>query len=59
MRKLKSIARLSILSLMAWLQGFEMIIWQNAEVEFVEVEATAYSDLDREMLESVYTIEED
>lgn len=59
MRKLKSIARLSLLSFIAWLQGFEMIVWQSAEVEFVEAEAIPYSDLDREQLEQMYTIEED
>ncbi len=36
-----------------------MILFQKAEVEFVEVEAVPYLLLDREKLEEVYTIEED
>jgi dTDP-4-amino-4,6-dideoxygalactose transaminase len=59
MRELKSIMRLCIFTTIAFLQGLEMILFQKAEVEFVEVEAVPYLLLDREKLEEVYTIEED
>jgi hypothetical protein len=51
--------RLCIFTTIAFLQGLEMILFQKAEVEFVEVEAVPYLLLDREKLEEVYTIEED
>lgn len=59
MRKLKSTIRLSLLCLIAWLDGLMLIVWDNCEVESVTVEAVPYSLLDREKLEEVYTIEED
>ena len=59
MRELKSIMRLCIFTTIAFLQGFEMIVFQKAEVEFVEIEAVPYSLIDREKLEEVYTIEGD
>lgn len=59
MRELKSIMRLCIFTTIAFLQGLEMIVFQKAEVEFVEIEAVPYSLIDREKLEEVYTIEED
>ena len=59
MRKLKSTIRLSLLCLIAWLDGLMLIVWDNCEVDGVTVEAVPYTHLDREMLEEVYTIEED
>jgi dTDP-4-amino-4,6-dideoxygalactose transaminase len=59
MREVKSIMRLCIFTTIAFLQGLEMILFQKAEVEFIDIEGVPYSLLDREQLEHVYTIEED
>ncbi len=56
MRELKSIARLFFLCLSAFIQGIDMILWQKAEVCFVEVEGVTYSDIDRASLEGQITL---
>lgn len=59
MRKLKSVTRLSLLCLIAWLEGLELILFQNCEIEEVKPHPVDYVTLDREMLEDIYIIEED
>jgi dTDP-4-amino-4,6-dideoxygalactose transaminase len=51
--------RLCIFTTIAFLQGLEMILFQKAEVEFVEVEGVPYSIIDREMLEDTLVNQED
>ena len=59
MRKLKSTIRLSLLCLIAWLDGVMLIVWDNCEVDGVTVEAVDYVTLDREMLEDTLLNQED
>jgi len=59
MREFKSIMRLCIFTTIAFLQGLEMIVFQKAEVEFVEIEGVPYSIIDREMLEDTLLNQED
>lgn len=58
MRKLKSTIRLSLLCLIGWLQGLEMIVFQDCEVCEVIPQADNYTDLDREMLEDTFNQED-
>jgi hypothetical protein len=59
MRKMKSTIRLSLLCLIAWLDGLMLIVYDNCEVEDVEPKAIDYITLDREMLEDTLLNQED
>jgi hypothetical protein len=50
MRKLKSTICLSLLCLIAWLDGLMLIVWDNCEIDDVQPMAIDYFTLDREML---------
>jgi hypothetical protein len=58
MRKFKSTIRLSLLCLIGWLQGLELIIFQDCEVHEMPPQADNYTDLDREMLEDLFNQED-
>jgi hypothetical protein len=58
MRKLKSTIRLSLLCFIGWLQGLELILFQDCEICEMTPQPENYTDLDVEMLEDIFNQED-